>query len=105
MNKPLKALLCVLLVGALIFVIYTYTNRYDHDNFVGLTAEQIIRCYGEFDRSSFWDSTGNCRAGVYIVKPKRVGFLGTYDEEYFVIRFNENGVSYECAYVVGGLGG
>lgn len=109
MNKHLKALLCVLvvvaLVGVLAFAIYKGRNPYDPDNYVGLTAEQIIDRYGEFDRCSYWDSTGHCRAGVYIVKPKRVGFLGTYNEEYFVIRFHENGVAYECEYVIGGAGG
>ena len=109
MNKPLKTLLCILLIlvliGTLAFVIYKYINRYDPDNFIGLTAEQIIGRYGEFDRCSFWDSTENYRAGVYTVKPKRVGFLGTYNEEYFVIRFDEKGFAYECEYVIGGAGG
>ena len=42
---------------------------------------------------------------IYIVKPKVVGFLGTYNEEYFLIRFDENGVAYDCEYVVTGAGG
>ena len=109
MKKPLIVLLCVLvvvaLVGVLAFVIYKHINRYDPDNFIGLSAEQIIDRYGEFDRCSYWDSTDHYRAGVYIVKPKRAGFLGTYNEEYFVIRFHENGVAYECEYVIGGAGG
>jgi hypothetical protein len=109
MNKPLKTILCLLLILLLIctltFVIYKYINRYDPDNFIGLTAEQIIDRYGEFDRCSFWNSTENYRAGVYTVKPKRVGFLGTYNEEYFVIRFDEKGFAYECDYVIGGAGG
>lgn len=109
MNKPLRTSLCILLIlvliGALTFVIYKYINRYDPNNFIGLTAEQITDCYGEFDRCSFWDSTESYRTGVYIVKPKRVGFLGTYNEEYFVIRFDEKGLAYECEYVIGGAGG
>lgn len=109
MNKPLRMLLYILivsvLIGTLAFIIYKYINRYDPDNFIGLTAEQITDHYGEFDRCSFWNSTGHCRAGVYIVKPKRVGFLGTYNEEYLVLRFDENGVAYECEYVIGGAGG
>lgn len=109
MNKLLKILLCILivslLIGTLAFVIYKYINRYEPDNFIGLTAKQIIDRYGEFDRCSYWNSTGHYRAGVYIVKPERVGFLGTYNEEYFVIRFDENGVAYECEYIVGGAGG
>lgn len=109
MKKPLKILLCILiiaiLIGTLAFIIYKYINRYDPDNFIGLTAEQIINRYGEFDRSYVWNSTGHYRVGVYIVKPEYVGFFGTYNEEYFVIRFDENGVAYECEYIVGGAGG
>ncbi|MBR7122914.1 MAG: hypothetical protein IKC95_05615 [Oscillospiraceae bacterium] len=109
MNKRLKILLCILLIlvliEALTFVIYKYINRYDPNNFIGLTAEQITDRYGEFDRYSFWDLNGNYRAGVYTVKPKRVGFLGTYNEEYFVIRFDEKGFAYECEYVISGAGG
>ena len=109
MNKPLKTLLCILLIlvliGTLAFVIYKYVNRYDPDNFIGLTAEQIIGRYGEFDRCSFWDATEDYRAGVYIVKPRRVGFFGTYNEEYLVIRFDKEGFAYECEYIIGGAGG
>ena len=109
MNKHLKILICILLIlvllGALTFVIYKYINRYNPDNYIGLTAEQITNRYGEFDRCSFWNLNGGYRTGVYIVKPKRVGFLGTYDEEYFVIRFDEKGFAYECEYVLGGAGG
>ena len=109
MNKSLKISLCILLalvlIGAFTFIIYKYVNRYDPDNFIGLTAEQIINRYGEFDRYSFWDQTENYRAGVYTVKPKRVGFLGTYNEEYFVIRFDKKGFAYECEYIIGGAGG
>ena len=109
MNKSLKISLCVLLTlalaGALMFTIHKYVNRYNPDNFIGLTSEQIINRYGEFDRYSFWDSTENYRAGVYTVKPKRVGYFGTYNEEYFVIRFDKNGIVYECEYVIGGAGG
>ena len=109
MNKTLKMSLCILLIlvliGLVVFGIYKYIHRWDPENFIGLTAEQIINCYGEFDRCSFWASTGNYRVGRYTVKPERVGFLGTYNEERFVIRFDENGIAYECEYVIGGKGG
>lgn len=109
MTKPLKILLCVLialaLVGVLVYAIYSYIHRYDPDNFIGLTAEQIIKRHGEFDGCHFWDSTETYRTGVYVIKQKRVGYLGTYPEEYFIIHFDENGIAYECEHEMGGQGG
>ena len=109
MAKRLKILLCILIIGVLVGVlaciIHKYINRYDPDKFVGLTADEIIEHYGEFDRCSFWDSTGHYRSGVYVIKPKRVGFLGTYYEEYIVISFDENGIAFDCARDTGGKGG
>jgi len=37
---------------------------------------------------------------VDIYKEKQVGFLGTSEEEYFFIHFDENGVAYKCDYGV-----
>lgn len=109
MRKSLKIILLILfaasLIGALGLVIHKYINRYDEENYIGLTAEQIMNRYGPFDRVSFWDNTDQYRSGVYIVKPERVGFFGTSYEEYFVISFDENGVACECSYVYGGRGG
>ena len=113
MNKMLKISLCILLAIALLgtivfavgFAIHKYLHRYDFDNFIGLTADQITKKYGEFDRCGFWPSTGEYRTGVYVIKPERVGFLGTYVEEYLVIYFDENGVAYECVRQLGGQGG
>ncbi|MBR5273062.1 MAG: hypothetical protein IKU25_06705 [Clostridia bacterium] len=105
LKKILFVLIIVVLIGALVYIAYKHINRYNSDNFIGLTAEEIIDHYGEFDRYSFWDSTGHYRTGVYVIKPKRVGFLGTHYEEYFAIRFDENGIAYECFHDTGGKGG
>lgn len=110
MNKPLKVLLCIVVVvallGALTFAIYKSIKPYDPDDFVGLTANQIIECYGKFDIRRFWDSEAGCyRACGYTVKPQSVGFLGTDPPEYFMIHFDENGIAYKCAYETGGWGG
>ena len=109
MSKTLKISLCILLIlvliGVLVFGIYKYIHRWDPENFIGLTAEQIMDRYGEFYGCLFWDTTGNYRRGVYLVKPERVGYFGTDPEEYFVIEFDENGVAYKCKYEIGGKGG
>ena len=109
MNKTLKKYLCILLIvvliGLAIFGVYKFIHRWDAENFIGLTAEQIIDRNGEFYGCIFWDTTGHYRKGVYLVKPQRVGYFGTDPEEYFVIYFDENGIAYECEYVLGGAGG
>lgn len=98
-----KFLIIPILICILFFLIGC--KPYNSDDFIGLSSQQIVEEFGEFDRYSFWDSTKNYRTGVYIVKPKRVGFFGTYNEEYFVIRFDKKGFAYECEYVIGGAGG
>ena len=102
MRKLLMPVFCVVVViamlGSLGFVIYKEANRYNPDNYIGLTAEQIIDRYGEFDRCSFWDSTGNYRHGTYVVVQEYAGFFEIHYEEIFIIRFDENGVAYECEY-------
>ena len=110
MNKTLKILLCIAvaiaLLGAFIFAIYKMDNPYDPDDFMGLTYQEIIEHYGEFDVCRGWDAkNGLYRACGYMVKPKRVGYLGTEPPEYFMIYFNEEGVAYECNYETGGWGG
>jgi len=102
MSKSMKKGLCVVvliaILSALGFVIYKVLNRYDPDNYIGLTAEQIIDRYGEFDKK-FLDSTGNYRSGIYVAVPEYAGFFGKHYEEIFVIRFDENGIACECKYI------
>ena len=109
MHKTLKISICILLIlvliGVVAILIYNGIHRYDPENYIGITAEQIIDRYGAFDRYKYWDGTDTYRYGLYVVKPKQVGYLGTYNEEHFIIRFDENGVAYECEYVVTGAGG
>ena len=100
MNETLKKHLCILLIvvliGLLVFGIYKYTHRWDPENFIGLSAEQIISRYGEFYGCLFWDTTGNYRRGVYQISTERVGLFGMVHEEYLVIEFDENGIAYYC---------
>lgn len=105
-RKFLSLLTVLVIIGASsVYGIYKYKHRYDAENYVGRSAEEIIKRYGEFDRRTFRDSDGGYLTGTYIAKPRRVGFLGTYEEEYLLISFDENGIAYEAVYELGGKGG
>ena len=104
----MKAFLLIVLTILLLVSILTGCKvffSYDEEDYIGRTEDQIIARYGEFDRFTKWESTGHYRSGIYIIKPKRVGYLGTYNEEHFLIQFDENGVVTGCEYVVTGAGG
>ena len=103
----LVILVIVIALGIMLLsTIVEYRHRLDNpDCFVGKTYQQIIKRYGEFDRNQLDDSTGNYIWGSYIVKPRVVGGLGTYEEEYITIWFDENGVCIKHKYVIGGEGG
>lgn len=96
-KKSLCKLLVVVLIGLAIFGIYKFNHRWDEENFIGLSAEQIISRYGEFYSCLFWDTTGNYRRGVYRIGRDHVGLFGMTYEEYVIIGFDENGIA--CYYL------
>ena len=79
------------------YTIYNYTNRYDPDDFVGLTIEQIIDKYGPFDRVD-GEPYEPYFSGGYLVNPAKKGFLGTKPPKYYMIFFDENGIALGCHY-------
>ena len=93
---PLIAIITVIAVATL--------PKYSESRIIGRTAEEIVEKYGEFDRTQY-NIKGELYAGYYVTKESRVGFLGTDPEEYFGIRFNEDGIAYECFERVGWYGG
>lgn len=112
MNKPLKVLLCIVVVvallGALTFAIYKRIRPYDPEDFIGLTSAEIVEKYGEFDAQRAYSGKNNLYykgACGYIVAEAQVGFLGTEPPKYFMIYFDENGIAYKCADETGGWGG
>lgn len=87
----------------LIFVLSGCGKKFNSDDYIGKTSAEIIEEHGAFDyvlgdtdTEGLYKST---KCG-YIYKEKQVGFLGTSEEEYFFIHFDENGVAYKCDYGV-----
>jgi len=92
-------LLCILLI----FVLSGCGKKFNSDDYIGKTSTEIIEEYGEFDyvlgdkeTDGLYKST---KCG-YIYREKKVGFLGTSEEEFFFIHFDEKGIAYECDYGV-----
>ena len=90
-------------IMAVLFVILAVSffsiNYYNEKWIIGKTSTEIIEKYGEFDyyRTVIGiDGLFLYNQGSYIIKPKRVGYLGTTPETYLHIKFDENDIAYEC---------
>lgn len=72
--------------------------KYDEDWIIGKTKAQIEAKYGEFDCYMQKEKAtgGYYYIGQYTLKEERVGYLGTYHEEWFKIKFDETGIAYDC---------
>ncbi len=117
MSKKEKILYVVCIVIALIMC-FTYwiqneseqnnQKKYNPDDIIGLTSKEVIEKYGDFEYTFSERSEdgyySNTSCG-YIVEEKKVGFLGTTPEKYFMISFDENGVAVICKVIVGRRGG
>ena len=88
---------------------------YDEEWIIGKTSVEIQEQYGTFYRVKLLPDSRYVQAdtevlytnakGYYLIEEERVGWLGTYPEEYFVIRFDENGIAVDCYEELGGKGG
>ena len=100
-------------LGLVIFIsVYRYTHpthwRYSDHWIIGKTAPEVIERYGSFDLlESSLTAKGEYRniKVSYIIKPERVGYLGTYPAEYYSIHFDWRGVADSCFIELGGVGG
>ena len=108
MNETLKKYLCalliVVLVGLAIFGIYKFIHRWDAENFIGLSYQEITRRYGKFDEYRLQES-GDVLRGIYITEEHRAPWFGINYDEYVIIHFDENGIAYKCEYTNTGVGG
>lgn len=113
MKKPFRfaigflmcAVLCTVLSGC----------GYDEEWIIGKTSVEIQEQYGTFYRVELLPDSRYVQADAdvfyknadcyYLIEEERVGWLGTYPEEYFVIRFDENGIAVDCYEELGGKGG
>ncbi len=92
-------LLCFLLI----FLLSGCGKKFNSDNYIGKNSVEIIDEYGEFDYVIGEANDGglykNTKCG-YTSKDEQVGFLGTSEEEFYFIYFDERGVAYKCDYGV-----
>ncbi|MBO5322851.1 MAG: hypothetical protein J6A88_01955 [Oscillospiraceae bacterium] len=109
MNETLKKHLCtlliVVLIGLAIFGIYKFNHRWDEENFIGLSYQEITRRYGRFDKYRTQESGEHVLWGTYITKAHRAPWFGINYDEYVIIHFDENGIAYKCEYTNTGVGG
>ena len=87
----------------LIFMLSGCGRKFDPDDYIGKTSAEIMEEYGEFDYvvgDMETDGLYRSTKGGYIYREKQVGFLGTSEEEFFFIYFDENGIAYKCDYGV-----
>lgn len=77
------------------------SEKYDKEDIIGKTSNEIIDTYGEFNSIIGIDAPDengiyrNCKCGYTIEKAKQ-GFLGSSDEILFYIYFDENGIATDC---------
>lgn len=108
MYMKLRNRVCLVILTAVLLLVLTGCKPYYAEDFIGMTSQEIIEQYGEFDHTH--NSPGadrlyrNTMCG-YIVKDAAVGFLGTDPPEYFLIHFGSDGIAYKCTYEAGGWGG
>ena len=97
MKRKLCLLLCVVFLFALAL---SGCSKYHKANIVGLSKEQVLSYYGDFDLNGApfitTDSSYRGYGYGYLVKESRVGFLGTHPAEYFFIVFDSNGIATDC---------
>lgn len=91
----------LLIISIILFVILLLpSDKYDEKWIIGKTRAEIVEKYGEFNSYSTITSPNGkflYDQGSYILKPKKVGFLGTKPPTYFKIKFNQEGKAYECS--------
>lgn len=88
---------------------------YDEEWILGKTSAEIQEKYGTFYKVTLLPYGDPIEVNenviyqnaiaYYLIEEERVGWLGTYPEEYFVIRFDENGKAVDCREELGGKGG
>ena len=108
MKKSLALIGSVLLLVLIVVVFFVKNEKYNDEWILGKTKEQIVEKYGDFE----WyvpkkDANEQVMyyVGMYTIKPKRVGFLGTTQATYFCIKFDLDGIAFECYEKNAGEGG
>ena len=86
-------------ISLLVLFLVGCSSKYDPEDFIGKTSEEIISQYGSFDCLSMpADEDGlyrNCSCG-YTIQEADKGLFGKSEEELFFITFDENGIATMC---------
>ena len=98
----------VIFILLLLIAFFGENEKYDDKWILGKTKEQIVEKYGDFE---WYVPRKNANeqvigyVGMYTLKPKRVGFLGTENAIYFCIKLNIDEIAVECYEERAGKGG
>ena len=86
-------------ISLLVLFLVGCSPKYNPEDFIGKTSEEIISQYGSFDCLSMpADEDGlyrNCSCG-YTIQEADKGLFGKSEEELFFITFDENGIATMC---------
>lgn len=89
----------IFVISLLVLFLVGCSSKYDPEDFIGKTSEEIISQYGSFDCLSMpADEDGlyrNCSCG-YTIQEADKGLFGKSEEELFFITFDENGIATMC---------
>ena len=89
-----KFLIIPILICILFFLIGC--KPYNSDDFIGLSSQQIVEEFGEFDNIGMPPNEDglycNCECG-YVIAETKSGILGTISPELFMIRFDANSIA------------
>lgn len=98
--KRVSRILTAVLLAICVGCIMSGCEKYDEDDYIGKTSQEIIEQFGEFDYAPTPpDNNGiykNCRCG-YTIEESEQGFLGRSEEVLLFISFDENGVAQSCS--------
>lgn len=100
MKRILRRLTAALLTLCVGIMLSGCSEKYDEDDYIGKTSQEIIEQFGEFDYAPETpDGNGiykNCRCG-YTIKEAEPGFLERSEEVLLFISFDESGVAQSCS--------
>ena len=92
-------IILIFIISLVIAGILVNRNPYNEKWIIGKTYEQVVEKYGEFDEyitGKNYNGEPCCTIGSYILKPRKVGYLGTTSASYFSIQFDLDGIAYKC---------
>jgi len=93
-----KRMVTLLICSVFLLILSGCSAKYNAEDFIGRTSDQIEAEFGSFDCCGMpisADGLYRTTACGYAIKEPRVGFFGTEPEWLFFICFDENGIAYD----------